>query len=107
MKFYRYNDVVYHQIGVKVLLSKYILVKETPKGYWIKPEYDYTDDYKFWVSKDGLNRKAYPTKEQALINFKARKVRQISILKDRLLNAESAKMQTVKIEKELMENANS
>jgi uncharacterized DUF497 family protein len=90
MNFYRYEDVLYYNMGVKVNEIRFVLVKETPKGYWIKHTWDNQDEYKKWVSNDGKKRHAYPTKEEALINFKARKNRQIKILSARLENAKNA-----------------
>ena len=57
MFFYRFEEVHYANIGIKVLERKYTLLKETPKGYWIKPIWDIsmTRDFKTchrkWVSK--------------------------------------------------------
>jgi len=106
MKFYSYENVrIYDVLGAVVNLLKYELVKETPKGYWIKPSWDYSDEYKRWVSNNGKNRHAYPTKEEALLNFQRRKEREIFLLKDRLENAQSALYQVPNLNKEL-EDAN-
>lgn len=90
MKFYRYVDRVYANIGVRVELSEFYLLKETPKGYWISYQWDKKGDYKRWVSKNGKSRFAYPTREEALYNFKKRKQRQITILKGKLNDAKIA-----------------
>ena len=88
MKFYRY-----YNSGVGVILEKFKLFKETPAGYWIIPEYWSVEEemveprntrYNKWVSKTSRKRFAYPTKEEALFSFKARKRRQIPILKAQL-----------------------
>ena len=89
MKFYRYTDIRYTD-GVRVHLNEFNLVKETPKGYWIKHDWDWDDSDKRWVSKDGKNRYAYPTKKEAMVNFLARKKRQIEILEYKLNDARMA-----------------
>lgn len=88
-RFYRFENVRY-TTGVRVHLQEYTLIKETPCGYWIKPVWDYNDDYKKWVSKTGRKRIAYPTQEEALTSFMARKRRQIEILEGQLIDARSA-----------------
>jgi len=96
MFFYRFEEVHYANIGIKVLERKYTLLKETPKGYWIKPIWDIsmTRDFKTchrkWVSKTAKKRFAYPTKEEAIVNFKTRKKRQIQILTAKINNAKIA-----------------
>ena len=97
MKLYRYEDVSYGILNdweevvgsyVKVEERNYEVIKETPKGYWIKLFSSF--DEKKWVSNNAKNRFAYPTKEEALFNFKARKKRQIQILESRLKKAKEA-----------------
>jgi|SRR5210317_2015922 len=85
MKFYRYEDVKISNLGVQIQLREFKLHKETPKGYWIS--YNWSNDKDKWVSKNGKNRFAYPTKEEALHNFRCRKERQVSILTARLNDA--------------------
>ena len=89
MKFYRYENL-YSNIGVRVDLLEFYLIKETAKGYWIKHQWDVKEEYKRWVSKNGKKRFAYPTKEEALYNFKKRKERQIKILQSLLNNTKMA-----------------
>lgn len=89
MQFYRYKDIL-TTLGVNINLSVFKLVKETDKGYWISPTWDHREEYKKWVSKNGKNRYAYPTKEEALFNFQKRKERQIKILEAKLITARSA-----------------
>jgi len=84
MKFYRYENVKYTD-RVRVQEIIYDFVKETPKGYWI----DWWGEKK-WVSKTAKKRWAYPTKNEAKINFVARKNRQIEILTYRLKDAKDA-----------------
>lgn len=101
MRFYRYEDVKYHELGVRVELREFNLVRETPKGYWICPTWDYSQEYQRWVSANGKNRKAYPTKEQALENYQRRKERQIKILEARLNDAKSGLYQVPRMFQEL------
>jgi hypothetical protein len=90
MKFYRYEEVNYHQVGIKIFFTEFDLLKETPCGYWIYK--NYTDD-KRWVSKTAKKRFAYPSQDEALSSFIARKTRQIQILEAQLINAKSALVQ--------------
>ena len=63
---------------VKVRLSEFKLIKETPKGWWIG---DF--DGKTWVSKTAKKRYAYPTKKQAMEAYIARTSRYAEILEFR------------------------
>jgi hypothetical protein len=99
MKFYRYEAVQYAVIGddgeytsssipnPKLELRTYNLFKETPKGYWIGyGNTNYGHFYwKKWVSKTTKKRFAYPTEEEALINFIKRTERRIGILDNQLM----------------------
>ena len=83
MKCYRYDDVSYES-GPKIILSTFKVIKETPCGWWIIQQWgDWCtpDEDKRWVSKIARKRYAYPTKEEAMISFTARKTRQLSFLK--------------------------
>ena len=97
MKLYRYEDVSYGVLNeweevagsyVKVHEREFEVTKETPKGYWIKLFSCFND--KKWVSSTARNRFAFPTKEEAIVNFEARKKRQIQILEARLKKAKEA-----------------
>ena len=105
MQFYRYEDHetssvdefgdVIHKVvpNPTVRLYTYNLHKETPKGYWIGYGYyapNMLRGNSRWVSKTGLKRYAYPTKEEALENFIKRREKQIKILKYRVWSAEIA-----------------
>jgi pyruvate/2-oxoacid:ferredoxin oxidoreductase beta subunit len=80
-EFYRYtdshdaNDITYLDLSV------YYLLRETPCGYWIFPRWANSDKtkekYKKWVPKKSKKRFAYPTKKEAINNFKRRKEMQI------------------------------
>ena len=100
LKFYRYEDVQYED-GPRIMERLYYLVRETPCGYWISTRRHYNeadegewffniDERKRWVSKTSIKRWAYPTKEEAMANFKARKRRQIDILEYRLIRAKKS-----------------
>lgn len=102
MKFYRYEDVrIAGELGVRVEVREFNLIKETPKGYWICPRWDREQEHKRWVSSSGKNRKAYPTKQQALENYEKRKERQIKILEARLQDARSGLNQVPRMLQEL------
>jgi len=84
MIFYRFDEIL-RETGKEVYLIKFELLKETPKGYWIKEDFG----FKKWVSKTAKKRFAYPTKKEALINLIKRKERQIRILESRLNEAKN------------------
>jgi hypothetical protein len=113
MKYYRYEIVEYAVTDIdgeyisspypnpKLEVKEYETIKETPKGYWISyhPYKDLSNwkyYWKKWVSKTSKKKFAYPTKEDALVNFIKRTERRIEIL-DRQL-------QTCKISLNLAKN---
>jgi len=59
-----------------------MLKKETPKGYWIC--FDKSSSWKKWIPKKSLRRFAYPSKEEAFLNFQKRTERRIEILKHQI-----------------------
>lgn len=94
-KFYRYeirNYVSINEFGdiikqnvpnPRVILMEYNLFKETLKGYWIGHGINIPEKLKsnaHWVSKSAKKRFAYPTKQEALLNFIKRTERRIKIL---------------------------
>jgi hypothetical protein len=106
MKFYRAEsfttiesygckDLIPISYNIFINYIEFNLIKETPCGYWIIPV-DYYNNYcrykqisgKLWVSKNGKNRIAYPTKKEALFNFYKRRERYIKILRSRLNESE-------------------
>lgn len=87
MEFYRYEERLIYDIGLRIYLQTYILDRETEKGYWIISKYGGS---RRWVSKTAKKRFAYPTKELAKQSFEARKKRQVEILTARLKNAQLA-----------------
>jgi hypothetical protein len=72
---------------LKVNLHKYQIIKETPKGVWIKRNY-IKDKFILLTAKKKF---ACRTKEEALESFIARKNRQIEILSGQLEIAKLAK----------------
>jgi hypothetical protein len=102
MKLYRFEDISYGVLNeweevagsyVRVEEREYEIIKETPKGYWIKyfsSSREFPVNDKKWVSNNARNRFAFPSKEEALVNFEARKKRQIEILGTRLKKAKEA-----------------
>lgn len=95
---YRYEgeeDVHWKSFATYIIVLKtYEILKETPKGYWIRVRHY----WKKWVSKDGRKRYAYPTKAEALNNFKLRKEKQKEILKSRLNEVEQLLRQIDKVD---------
>jgi hypothetical protein len=79
-KFYRFKIVDYTEAGnnPKLKLFEYDLIRETPKGYWIGSK-GFTAGYK-WVPRESKKRYAYPTEEEALVNYIMRTKRRIKIL---------------------------
>jgi len=97
-RWYRYDDVVYagcyltewggeeyYTTGPRLRLLEYEVLRHTPKGVWLRDGCD-----ERWVGRAAKRRLAYPTKEEALQSFAARKRRQIEILKGQLNRAERA-----------------
>lgn len=95
MTFYRYEYREYASVDEfgdyvspafpdpKIILEKYDLIKETPKGYWIGQFFlPFQGDpfFKKWVSKTATKRYAYPTKEEALTNLIKRTEKRQKIL---------------------------
>jgi len=93
MEFYRYEYREYATLGIdgefssplfpnpKLELLTLVLCKETVRGYWI----GYTNSSTLkWISKTSKKRYAYPSKEQALLNFRLRTERRIRILTHQL-----------------------
>ncbi len=103
-RFYRYLDNPYSEYpwNGPPDLQEYVLVKETPCGYWIIE--DYMERYaesdiakRYWVSKTGTKRRAYPTKEEAALSYLKRKEKQVKILTERLADAKGYLQQAMKL----------
>ena len=94
MKFYRYEIIElmpnhsdsFKDVEVEIIEKTYHMIRETPKGYWIHPNkyLPFPDKNSKWVSKTAKKRFAYPTKAEAMQNFKARTKRRIWILEDQI-----------------------
>ena len=96
---YRLRDF---QVGyaVAVEAEKFYVVKETPCGAWVASEYSpifwghYTlrelkaGRHLNWVNKNTVRRLCYPTLQEAIESFKARKLRQQRIIKNQLEQVE-------------------
>ena len=87
LNFYRYEMFVSEEvITSKLTLNEFCLVKETPMGYWIVPnwisEYEkiHIKKYQKWIPKKSLSRYAYPTKEEALKHYVERTKKRKRIL---------------------------
>lgn len=94
---YRYTEYV-DQDGLYLRESRFYPVRETPCFYHVVDEWDWkhiqTGAKKVGktrkVSKNGVRRFCYPSKEQALSSYKARKTSQAQHAMDALNRAESA-----------------
>jgi hypothetical protein len=101
MKFYRYEAVQYATTDMdgeyvsspfpnpKLELRDYDLISETPKGYWIGyvNQFGVTYGWKKWIPKTSKKRFAYPTKEEALLNYIKRTEKRIGILEYQLTSS--------------------
>ena len=89
--FYRYDSHTVDEYGtVRIYLRTFEVVRHTEKGVWLQsPNSWYPKPEKF-VLLNAQKMYACPTKEEALVSFKARKEKYIRILKSRLQSAEDA-----------------
>ena len=83
--YYRYSEFRTSE-SVVLHLETFKMLKKTPCGAWI----EYYGGGKKFVLDAARKRFAWPTKEEALISFRARKKRQIKILTARLHDAKQA-----------------
>ena len=96
---YRYRDAVDHT-GLLLVEERFYPIRETEFFYFILPELQYkiysTGNMQSYaktakrVSKDGLRRKCYPSKEQAFKSYLIRKRKQMWHAKDALNRANLA-----------------
>lgn len=90
---YRYEDRLSGDdwgTYVNVNLRQFEVVRETPKGVWLRL-YEYSDMSPLrFVLRESRKRYACPTKEQAMESFLARKRKQMRILKQKLQHVEEA-----------------
>lgn len=82
---YRYEECR-HTDGVRVTLREYPVLRKTPKGVWLDTGFGGSR----FVLRDAHKRWACPTKDEAEESFKARKRRQIKILRRQLEDAHKA-----------------
>lgn len=87
-KLYRYDESRGIYGDVKIGLTTFPIIKVTKCGVWIRRWALAAD--KTFVLRDAHKRFAYPTKEEALTSFIARKSRQIRIVSNQLKVAEEA-----------------
>lgn len=74
-------------INTSLEILKFTVISETPCGYWIKP---YSDVKKKWISKTSKKRYAYPTIQEARVNFIKRTEKRLKILKNQVSFVEEA-----------------
>jgi len=96
MTYYRYDDDPFWDEEYNVIdleLKQYEVLSETKCGVWIKfTKIGHWENGKKFILEKGVNhftrkRFAWPTKDEALISYIARKEKQIAILKNQLENA--------------------
>jgi len=94
MKYYRYEYTEYGNGTLSINELEYRLLRETNKGYWIIPDWSYSNEYlerwKKWIPKESRSRFAYPEKEKALLNFIKRTQRRKEILNSQIRSCEKA-----------------
>lgn len=88
------NEVLY-RYDCPHVPSRYIILRETPCGWWIAKEFlnivyrgDVPKECQRWVSKTGRKRFAYPTKTEAWESYMARKQWRVWHLERQLRTAE-------------------
>lgn len=74
--FYRFDETAYVDGSVEVHMARYYMVRETPKGWWLSCWRE-GGGGDIWVSKTAHKRHAYPTQEEAIESFRARKRAQL------------------------------
>lgn len=79
---YRYENSFGH-----LALREYPVLRETRGGKWVRNSFDGTE---YWVNSYSKKRLAYPTKEEALINFIKRTERHIMLATSNLERAREA-----------------
>jgi hypothetical protein len=94
---YRYRETAEEE-GVMLTCERYVVVQETPKGYWVVRDY-YIGGYwgpatiknvRKFVLKDSLRRFCYPTPKEALGSFLARKKKHMRHINYALALAETS-----------------
>lgn len=93
MKFYRYGIgslAVNYPHRITIDLQEFELGEETPKGYWIKMPGLTMEFWRKWIPKTSRKRFAYPTKDEAMRNFRLRTKSRVKHLKNQLYACERA-----------------
>lgn len=83
--FYRYQEILYTDRQVVLHLREFLLISRTPQGVWLDVDFG-----KRFVLLSARKRFACETREEALASYKARKRRQVGLLKHQLAKAEAA-----------------
>ena len=83
--YYRYQELCMVDSRLSLLRMEFPVVRRTPAGVWI----DIYGRARFILTA-ARKRYACPTKEEALISYRARKRRQVKILRAQLKQAEQA-----------------
>lgn len=80
VKMYRYINVL-----DSICLEEWYVVRKTPRGCWVRPDYWVPSTYKDKFILDASQKKfVWPTLSEAQISFIRRKLRQQSLLKSQL-----------------------
>jgi hypothetical protein len=85
MRYYRYDTVRYSDRRLVLVCLQCDVESVTKRGVWVS-----VYGMRKFVLDNARKRYAYPTVEQALESFHARKRRQVQILRARLQEAEAA-----------------
>jgi len=87
---YRYEDPAYWVHGdSRPALRVFSVVRETERSYFIGPRQEIRcAGEEKRVPKEGRNLYAFPSEEEALVNYYFRKRKQVKILRSRLGHAE-------------------
>ena len=94
MILYRFTVVYnseFENAGLK--LNQYKVETETPRGYWLYVRWINNHYRRRWVSNYTKKRWAYPTKDEALVNFIKRTEIRIALLNVQIENCNVAMME--------------
>ena len=90
---YRYDDIAVYDRGCVITLRRFTVLRHTPCGVWLVPDYHPVENAKRWCSNTARKRFACKTKKAALESFIVRKKRQVEYLTYALDRAHSAQSQ--------------
>ncbi len=85
MNLYRYDDPMDEDSRIR--LTEYQVMRETPRGYWVRRYQGFGKLTERWTSNCSKTRLAHPTKKEALFAYIKRKEYQIPLLEGRLERA--------------------